>query len=119
MDIKRNMIIWAELKNSGRSVQSGIRPCIVISNDIGNKHSPVYTVIPGTTKDKREDFPVHALIKPAQVKGKLYKDTVFMGEQICTIGKDQIVDIAGIIKDEEIINQIDSIIRREFALGSE
>ena len=51
MKIRRNMVIWAELKNQGKCVQTGIRPCVVISNNTANAHSPVFTVLPGTTQD--------------------------------------------------------------------
>lgn len=56
MKIKRNMIVWAELKSGLRHIQAGRRPCIVISCDKANGKSPVYTVVPGTTKLKRIIF---------------------------------------------------------------
>ncbi len=119
MTIKRNMVIWAELKSCGRSVQNGMRPCIVISNNTANIHSPVFTVIPGTTKNKKDDFPVHFSVLPEEVHGRLYKETVFMGEQICTIGKNQIINVLGIIRDKEVIDKINSVIKRELSLESE
>lgn len=119
MKIKRNMIIWVELKNYGKCVQTGIRPCIVVSNNIANEHSPVFTVIPGTTQDKKKDFPVHITITPNDINGKLYKDTVFMGEQICTIGESQIIDVLGVIKSEDTIKKLNNIIIRELALESD
>ena len=54
MKIKRNMIVWAELKSGLRHIQAGRRPCIVISCDKANGKSPVYTVVPGTTKLKKD-----------------------------------------------------------------
>lgn len=118
MKIRRNMIVWAELKNYGRCVQTGIRPCLIVSNDIANVHSPVFTVIPGTTQDKKKDFPVHVKVKPDDVKGRLYKDTVFMGEQMCTIGESQIIDVLGYIKNDDVIKQVNDVIIRELALES-
>lgn len=118
MKIRRNMIIWAELKNQGRCVQTGIRPCVVISNNTANAHSPVFIVIPGTTQDKKKNFPVHVKITDKDVNGRLYKDTVFMGEQMCTIGESQIINVLGEIKDEGVIRQINEVIKRELALDN-
>ena len=112
MKIRRNMVIWAELKNQGKCVQTGIRPCVVISNNTANAHSPVFTVMPGTTQDKKKDFPVHVKVTAKDVNGRLYKDTFFMGEQMCTIGE-------GEINDEGVIQQINEVIVRELALDNE
>ena len=46
MKIRRNMIIWVELKHGMKHIQTGRRPCIVVSCDRANKNSSVYTVIP-------------------------------------------------------------------------
>lgn len=110
------MVVLAELKNYGKSVQTGVRPCVIVSNNTANMHSPVFTVVPGTTHDKKIDFPVHIRITQEDIKGRLYKDTVFMGEQLCTISGEQIIHVMGEIKDESVIKQIDDIIIRELAL---
>ena len=68
MKIKRNMIVWAELKNGLKHIQAGRRPCIVISCDKANGKSPVYTVIPGTTKMRKDYIPVHFNIEPSEIK---------------------------------------------------
>ena len=80
MKIKRNMIVWAELKSGLRHIQAGRRPCIVISCDKANRKSPVYTVVPGTTKLKKDYIPVHFNIEPSEIRGFLRHTTnVFTG----------------------------------------
>ena len=68
MKIKRNMIVWAELKSGLRHIQAGRRPCIVISCDKANGKSPVYTVIPGTTKLRKDYIPVHLILSLQKLK---------------------------------------------------
>ena len=78
MKIKRNMIVWAELKSGLRHIQAGRRPCIVISCDKANGKSPVYTVVPGTTKLKKDYIPVHFNIEPSEIRGFLRHTTMFI-----------------------------------------
>ena len=85
MKIKRNMIVWAELKSGLRHIQAGRRPCIVISCDKANGKSPVYTVIPGTTKMRKNYIPVHFNIEPSEIRGFLRHTTMFLPEQLVTI----------------------------------
>lgn len=82
MKIKRNMIVWAELKSGLRHIQAGRRPCIVISCDKANGKSPVYTVVPGTTKLKKDYIPVHFNIEPSEIRGFLRHTTMFLPEQL-------------------------------------
>lgn len=63
MKIKRGDIIIADLGQHETSIQSGIRPCVVMSNDMANKHSPVITVVPLTSKiHKKEYLPTHVFL---------------------------------------------------------
>lgn len=117
MDIRRNTIVWADLKNQKGHIQSGRRPCMIVSCDIANKHAPVYTVIPGTTQMEKADFPVHFTVHPKDVKGALKWPTVFLTEQMTTIDKDQIIQIAGYVSNEDIIRTANEMIVRQLELG--
>ena len=97
MKIKRNMIVWAELKSGLRHIQAGRRPCIVISCDKANGKSPVYTVIPGTTKMRKNYIPVHFNIEPSEIRGFLRHTTMFLPEQLVTINEEQIIQTAGVV----------------------
>lgn len=55
MRIKRGDIIIADLGQHETSIQSGIRPCVVMSNNMANKHSPVITVVPLTSKIHKKE----------------------------------------------------------------
>lgn len=64
MDVYRGDIYWAELKNSypGESIQEGVRPVVVVSNDLNNKYSTNINVLPVTSKIKKKPLQVHVSI---------------------------------------------------------
>ena len=80
-DIKRGDIIMCDLGMHSGSVQSGIRPCVVVSNDTGNKYSTIYTVVPLTTKLKH-DLPTHVCLAP---------NSYALCEQCTTISEQQVL----------------------------
>ena len=61
LDIARGMIVMVDLPTSNGSVQGGTRPAVVISNDRGNKFSPVLIVVHLTSRTKKL-FPTHHTI---------------------------------------------------------
>ena len=116
MEIKRNTIIWVDLGENKGHIQSGQRPCIVVSCDKANKHAPVYTVIPGTTKYDKKNLPVHFELYPEDVRGFLRKKTIFLAEQLCTIDEKQIICKAGEITNEDVITQMNKILVRQLGM---
>ena len=109
MKIKRNMIVWAELKSGLRHIQAGRRPCIVISCDKANGKSPVYTVIPGTTKMRKNYIPVHFNIEPSEIRGFLRHTTMFLPEQL--------IQTAGVIVSTDAIKKVDAMLVRQLQIG--
>lgn len=64
MDIRKYDIIKANIKYEGSgSVQTKERPYVVVSNPVGTKHGTIITVMPLTSKIKKENMPVHGCIK--------------------------------------------------------
>lgn len=70
------------------SIQNGIRPCVVVGNDIGNKYSPIILVVPITTRQKKS-LPTHLDVNEGD-GGLLFNSTILF-EQVMTISKEQIV----------------------------
>lgn len=60
-DVKRGDIFYADLPYQDGHVQSGIRPVLIIQNDIGNRYSPTVIVVPLTTREKKS-LPTHVNI---------------------------------------------------------
>lgn len=88
-EVSRGDIIYFNLNGEG-SVQSGIRPCCVISNNLCNKFSPVVTVVPLTSKICKKNIPTHVKLNKKQTK--LKTDSVALVEQLITVNKTQICE---------------------------
>lgn len=86
-------LICVELPSVGGSIQSGKRPCVVVSNNACNKYSPVITIVPLTSRKKHE-IPTHVYLKSKDVFDLQYlniRDSTILCEQIITVSKDNIV----------------------------
>ena len=84
-EIKRGEIYYADLSPVVGSEQGGIRPVIVIQNDIGNKYSPTVIIAAITSKLTKAKIPTHI-----ELSSNIYpisKDSVILLEQIRTIDK--------------------------------
>lgn len=102
MEIKRGEVYWVDLDPIVGSEQGGIRPVVVLQNDIGNKFSTT-TIAAVTTKDKRPDMPTHihldSTVEPLM-------DSVVLLEQIRTIDKQRLIKYIGKLSDTAM-KQID------------
>lgn len=97
--LKRGDIYYADLSNGVGSEQQGIRPVLIIQNDVGNKYSPTTIISCITTKFKTE-LPTH--IDLSKNCGLKYESTVLL-EQIRTIDKSRLREKIGKCSDEELI----------------
>ena len=100
LEIARGMIVMVDLPLGNGSVQGGTRPAVVISNDKGNKFSPVLIVVPLTSRVKKF-MPTHHTIEPSMVNG-LTKTSIALAEQIITIGKDAVRNVIGSLEEIDI-----------------
>lgn len=114
---RKGDIIWVELgQHPGRHIQSGRRPCMIVNTN--KNRGSTYTVLPGTTKDKIDGFPVHVRIEPHEIIGSLNQITVFMAEQMVTIDENQIILKAGrISEDSDAMKRVQKAIRRQLDLN--
>ena len=90
-----------DLPLGNSSVQGGTRPAVVISNDKGNKFSPVLIVIPLTSRLDKKYMPTHHTIEPSMVNG-LTKTSIALAAQIITIGKDAVRNVIGSLEEIDI-----------------
>ncbi|MEI3339953.1 MAG: type II toxin-antitoxin system PemK/MazF family toxin [Eubacterium sp.] len=116
--LRRGDLVYIDLgQHPHSSVQSGVRPCIVISSDLNNRYSPTVNVCPCTSKLKKIDLPVHTVIVPDQVRGYMEKSSLVLGEQIVTVDKRKIIAKLGYIPaDSNVMKQIDMAIRKQLAV---
>lgn len=95
--IKRGDVYYAELNPVIGSEQGGTRPVLIISNDIGNKHSPTVIVAPITSRvHTKAKLPTHISVKDFD---GLDKDSIILLEQIRTIDKQRLKQYIGMIPD--------------------
>ena len=88
--IKRGDIFYADLRPVVGSEQGGIRPVLIIQNDIGNKHSPTVICAAITSKMNKAKLPTHIEIDSSEYA--IVKDSVILLEQLRTIDKRRLKD---------------------------
>lgn len=88
MVIKRGDIFYADLRPVVGSEQGGIRPVLIIQNDIGNKHSPTVICAAITSKMNKAKLPTHIEIDASS--HAIVKDSVILLEQLRTIDKQRL-----------------------------
>ena len=96
--IKRGEIYYADLSPVVGSEQGGVRPVLVIQNDIGNKYSPTVIVSAITSQLTKAKLPTHIELKKGQFG--LPKDSVVLLEQIRTLDKRRLKDKVGMLDDK-------------------
>lgn len=106
-EIKRGDIFYADLRGVIGSEQSGIRPVIVVQNDVGNMYSSTTIVVPLTTKNVvKLNQPTHYLLKKI---GNLRYDSVVLTEQVRVIDVKRLKEKIGHLSDnvmKEIGNKL-------------
>ena len=93
MQIERGDIYYADLSPVVGSEQGGLRPVLIIQNDIGNKYSPTVIIAAITSQIQKAKLPTH--IELSHSKYPLTKDSVVLLEQIRTLDKLRLRDRIG------------------------
>ena len=114
MIVKRGDIYYADLSPVGGSEQGGIRPVLVIQNDIGNKYSPTVIAAAITSQINKAKMPTH--IELAAKDYGLNKDSVILLEQIRTIDKRRLREKIGRI-DDGLMASVNNALSISFGLG--
>lgn len=96
--IKRGDIFYADLSPVIGSEQGGVRPVLIIQNDIGNRYSPTIIVVAITSQINKAKLPTHVEIKSSDYG--LPKDSVLLLEQIRTIDKRRLEEKIGHVTDD-------------------
>ena len=104
MEVKRYDIVQADLSGSIDSEQGGVRPVLIIQNDIGNKHSPTVICAAITSKMNKAKLPTHVELDSS--KYDIMKDSVILLEQLRTIDKKRLKDKICHL-DREILKKVD------------
>ena len=113
--MKRGQVYYADLRPVVGSEQGGIRPCLIIQNDMGNTHSPTVIVVP-MTRQKKNDLPTHIAVSTEDYC--LDINTTILLEQIRTIDKSRLSSFVGRLSDSTM-QKVDEALRISLVLDKE
>ena len=114
MNIKRGDIFYADLSPVIGSEQGGLRPVLIVQNDVGNRYSPTVIAAAITSKMGKAKLPTH--IDVPGVSAGLARDSVILLEQIRTIDKTRLKEKMGHL-DDGTMRTVNSAIEVSFGLG--
>ena len=114
LTIKRGDIFYADLSPVIGSEQGGLRPVLIVQNDIGNKYSPTVIAAAITSQQTKSNLPTH--IKINATGCGLSKDSIVLLEQIRTIDKQRLKEKMGTL-DYHSMNGINKALSVSFGLN--
>lgn len=114
--IKRGELYYADLSPVVGSEQGGVRPVLVVQNDVGNKYSPTVIAAAITSQINKAKLPTHIEIDSKEYG--LTKDSVILLEQIRTIDKRRLREKIGHL-DSERMKSVNEAIFVSFGLSSD
>ena len=114
MTVHRGDIYYADLSPVVGSEQGGIRPVLIVQNDVGNRFSPTVIAAAITSQKGKTDLPTH--IRLQAVGSGLAKDSIVLLEQIRTLDKRRLKERMGRL-DEVSMNRVDQALQVSFGLA--
>ncbi len=98
MQIKKGEIYYADLTPVVGSEQGGIRPVLIIQNDVGNRYSPTVIVAAITSRDSKHFLPTHVQLAGGR---NLRRDSIVLLEQVRTIDRSRLREYIGRLEPPE------------------
>lgn len=114
MNVRRGDIYYADLSPVVGSEQGGMRPVLIVQNDVGNRYSPTVIAAAITSKTSKSKLPTH--IEVFADRYGLAKDSVILLEQIRTIDKTRLKEKMGHL-DDAVMDRVNDAITVSFGLG--
>ncbi len=115
MTVKRGDIYYADLSPVVGSEQGGVRPVLIVQNDVGNRYSPTVIAAAITSKMGKTRLPTHIDVYADRVG--LAQDSVILLEQIRTIDKKRLGEKMGHL-DDTVMAEVDNAISVSFGLST-
>lgn len=114
MNVKRGDIFYADLSPVVGSEQGGIRPVLIVQNDVGNKYSPTVIAAAITSQKFKNELPTHISVHADECG--LAKDSIVLLEQVRTLDKKRLRERMGSLDTSEM-NRINKALYVSFGLG--
>ena len=102
--IKRGELYYADLSPVVGSEQGGVRPVLIVQNNIGNKYSPTILAVAVTSQMNKAKLPTHIEI---DTTSGLPKDSVILAEQVRTLDKRRLKDRIGAL-DNKVMEKVNN-----------
>jgi len=112
--VRRGEIYYADLSPVVGSEQGGVRPVLIVQNDVGNKHSPTVIAAAITSQREKAKLPTHIELRAASCG--LSRDSVVLLEQIRTIDKRRLKERMG-ERDAPAMSQVNNALEISFGLS--
>ena len=113
MNVRRGDIYYADLSPVVGSEQGGIRPVLIVQNDVGNRYSPTVIAAAITSRRGKTKLPTHIPIEA--VDSGLQKDSIVLLEQVRTLDKRRLKEKMGSV-DREAMQEINRALSVSFGL---
>ena len=114
MTVRRGDIYYADLSPVVGSEQGGIRPVLIVQNDVGNKYSPTVIAAAITSQRDKTKLPTHISVEATDCG--LAKDSIVLLEQVRTIDKQRLKEKMGTL-DGASMGMVDKALSVSFGLG--
>lgn len=114
MNIKRGEIYYADLSPVIGSEQGGIRPVLIIQNDVGNRYSPTVIAAAITSQRDKTRLPTHISVEASDCG--LAKDSIVLLEQVRTIDKKRLKEKMGSLDNNSMV-MVDKALSVSFGLN--
>ncbi len=111
--MKRGEIYMANLDPVIGSEQGGVRPVLIIQNDLGNQHGTTVIVAALTAQYKKPTMPTHVAIPAGE--GGLWRDSMVLAEQVRTLEKTRLIRLLGQLSTE-VMAQVNRALRVSLAM---
>ncbi len=119
-NVRRGDIYYADLSPVVGSEQGGVRPVLIVQNDIGNRYSPTVIAAAITSQTAKAKLPTHIEVQSAPIGGTgngLAKNSIILLEQIRTLDKRRLKEKMGRL-DDRTMQMVDEAITVSFGLGN-
>ena len=113
MNVKRGEIYYADLSPVVGSEQGGVRPVLIVQNDVGNKYSPTVIAAAITSQQDKSNLPTHINLGAGN---GLQKDSIVLLEQVRTIDKTRLKEKMGTL-DNKSMSMVNRAISVSFGLS--
>ena len=114
VNVRRGDIFYADLSPVVGSEQGGIRPVLIVQNDVGNRFSPTVIAAAITSQKDKARLPTHIQLK--SLGSGLARDSIVLLEQIRTIDKRRLKEHMGRL-DDTSMTRVDEALQISFGLG--